>query len=116
MTRCPINGSAADTELSPCRHRRKDVGGPTQHLTEVLAMKLVTVLSVLVGSLMVAGQVRAKGMHSYDLDSLVYLSTEVAEVEIARSYEAHGLELIDVKVTLVHKGGFKKEQTVIVWD
>jgi hypothetical protein len=79
-------------------------------------MKLVTVLSVLVGSLMVAGQVRAKSMHSYDLDSLVYLSTEVAEAEIARSYQAHGLDLMDVKVTLVHKGGFTKGQTVVVWD
>jgi hypothetical protein len=79
-------------------------------------MKLATILSVLVGSLMVAGQVRAETLHPYDLDSLVYLSTEVAEVEIARSYKAHDLDLMDVKVTLVHKGGFKKGQTVVVSD
>ena len=79
-------------------------------------MRLMTLFSVLVGSLMLVGQVRAKSLWPYDLDSLVYLSTEVAEVEVARSYEAHDLELMDVKVTLVHKGGFKKGQTVAVWD
>ena len=52
----------------------------------------------------------------YDLDSLIYLSTDVAEVEITRSYKADDLDLIDVKVTLVHKGGFKKGQTVVVAD
>lgn len=52
----------------------------------------------------------------YDLDSLIYLSTDVAEVEITRSYSADDLDLIDVKVTLVHKGGYKKGQTVVVAD
>ena len=57
---------------------------------------------------------QAKMMYVYDLDSLIHLSTDVAEAEITRSYQANDIHLIDVKVTLVHKGGLKKGQTVAV--
>jgi hypothetical protein len=60
------------------------------------------------------GTARAERMSVYDLDSLVYLATEVAEVEITRTYQQHDLALVDVKITDVHKGDFKKGQTVIV--
>jgi hypothetical protein len=58
-------------------------------------------------------RLQAKTLYVYDRDSLAYLSTDVAEVEIVRSYEANRINLIDVKVTLVHKGEFKKGQTVV---
>jgi hypothetical protein len=54
-------------------------------------------------------------MHTYDLDSLVYLSTDVVEAEIVRSYEADHRHLMDVKVTRVHKGRFRKTETIVVW-
>jgi len=57
---------------------------------------------------------QAKTLYVYDLDSVVFLSTDVAEAEITRSYQANEVNLIDVKVTLVHKGGLKKGQTVVV--
>jgi len=57
---------------------------------------------------------QAKTLDVYDLDSLNYLSSEVAEVEILRGYRADKRDLIDVKVTMVHKGGFKKGQTAVV--
>ena len=53
----------------------------------------------------------AKMLYVYDLDSLIFLSTDVAEAEITRSYD---INLIDVKITLVHKGGLKKGETVAV--
>jgi len=57
---------------------------------------------------------RAKQMYVYDPDSLIHLSTDVVEGEIVRSYNANEIDLIDVKVTLVHKGGFEKGHTVVV--
>jgi hypothetical protein len=57
---------------------------------------------------------QAKTLYVYDRDSLAYLSTDVAEAEIIRSYQSNDINLIDVKVTLVHKGGLKKGQTVVV--
>lgn len=53
-------------------------------------------------------------LYVYDRDSLVYLSTDVVEGEIVRSYKANEVILVEVKVTLVHKGGFKKGQTVVL--
>ncbi|MBI3823556.1 MAG: hypothetical protein HY289_12875 [Planctomycetes bacterium] len=60
--------------------------------------------------------VRAAMMYVYDLDSLVHLSTDVAEAEITRSFKADTIDLIEAKVTLVHKGGFKKGQIIAVVD
>src|SRR5262245_47244198 len=59
---------------------------------------------------------RAETMYVYDRDSLVFLSTDVVEGQIVRSYKANEVSLVDVKVTLVHKGGFKKGQTVVLAD
>lgn len=58
--------------------------------------------------------IRAESVRVYDLDSLVYLSTEVAEAEVIRSHEAHAVQLIDVRVSFTHKGRFKKGQVVSV--
>ena len=57
---------------------------------------------------------RAKTLAVYDLDSLIHMSTEVVEAEITRCFEAHDLALVDVKITFVHKGAFKKGQSVVV--
>jgi hypothetical protein len=61
-----------------------------------------------------APTLQAGMLYVYDLDSLVHLSTEVVEGEIIRSYKAHNLELVDVKVMRVDKGSFTKGQTVVV--
>jgi hypothetical protein len=60
--------------------------------------------------------VRAATLYVYDQDSLVHLSTDVVEAEIVRSYEKQSVSLVDVKVLLPHKGGFKTGQTVVVAD
>ena len=52
--------------------------------------------------------------HLDDLDSLVHLSTDVIEVEVTRSSHAEGIGMIEAKVTLVHKGGFKKGEIIAV--
>jgi hypothetical protein len=59
---------------------------------------------------------RAETMYVYDRDSLVFLSTDVVEGQIVRSYKVNQVSLVDVKVTLVHKGGFNKGQTVVLSD
>ena len=60
---------------------------------------------------------RLHASHSYgyvDLDSLVHLSTDVAEVEITRRFRFQKMDLIEVTAMLVHKGGLKKGQIVAV--
>src|SRR5260370_35886377 len=57
---------------------------------------------------------QAKTLDVYDRDSLVHLSSEVIEAEIVRSYSADKLALINVRVTMVQKGGFKNGQNVVV--
>ena len=52
--------------------------------------------------------------HLDDLDSLVHLSTDVIEVEVTRSSRAEGIGMIEARVALVHKGGFKKGEIVAV--
>jgi hypothetical protein len=59
-------------------------------------------------------KLQAMTLYVYDLDSLVYLSKDVVDVEITRSYEAHGHKLIDVKVTHSDKGGLIEGQTIAV--
>jgi hypothetical protein len=74
-----------------------------------LVAALFAAFAALPGARLYAGQLRP-----YDLDSLVHLSTEVAEVEITRGLRPHAIDSIEVMVTLVHKGGFKKGQIVTV--
>ncbi|MGH7223883.1 MAG: hypothetical protein ACRELF_11680, partial [Gemmataceae bacterium] len=75
-------------------------------------------ITVLFGFIAVTSvpMLRSESLYVYDLDSLVHLSTDVIDAEITRSYQAHDHALIDVKVTLAHKGGLKKGQTVVVAD
>ena len=64
--------------------------------------------------LAVVAPVGARMLYVYDLDSLCFLSTDVFEGEVVRRYEAHNLELLDVKLTAVHKGALKPGGTVVV--
>jgi len=58
--------------------------------------------------------VRAANLYVYDLDSLTFMSPEIVEAEVMKRYEANKIDLIDVKVTAVHKGAFKAGQTLAV--
>ena len=58
----------------------------------------------------------AKNLYVYDLDSLAFMSPEIVEAEVVKRYEANKIDLIDVKVTAVHKGAFKVGQTLAVGD
>src|SRR5262245_48846531 len=78
---------------------------------------------IVAGALWIAGALlfftpgstlQAEMLHVYDLDSLMHLSTAVVEADVVRSYQAHGHDLIDVKVATSHKGDFKQGQTVVV--
>lgn len=74
----------------------------------------VLVASVLAVAGLTGSRLRAAELHAYDPDSLVHLSTDVVEAEIVRAYKGHDLDLVDVRVSLVHKGGIKAGQTVVV--
>src|SRR6516165_10511782 len=56
----------------------------------------------------------ARILDVFDIDSLAYMSPEVVEAEIVKRYDAHKVDVIDVKVTAVHKGEAKVGQTVPV--
>jgi hypothetical protein len=61
-----------------------------------------------------AQHLRAATLHVYDLDSLIYLSAYIVEGEIVRSYSAHQHDLVDIKISVVHKGELKSGRTVVV--
>lgn len=53
-------------------------------------------------------------MYTYEIDSLVHLSSDIVEADLTRRYKTHDSELIEVKLTRVHKGGLKPGATVTV--
>lgn len=71
-------------------------------------------LLLLLGSLALCLPGRAMDMYSYDLDSLVYLSSDVIDADIVSVASKGGLDLTDVKVTRVYQGHFTIGQTVQV--
>jgi hypothetical protein len=83
-------------------------------MSEKVSVRGLLIAVVILSFAAFPARIQAETVYAYDLDSLVHLSTDVAEVEITRRYKANELELIDVKVTLVHKGGFKKGQSIVV--
>lgn len=79
-------------------------------------VRLLLVASAL--SLCVSATVAEAGiLFVCDLDSLAYLSSNIVEGEVTRSYAAEHIELLDFKVTRVHKGELQEEQTIpISWS
>ena len=54
-------------------------------------------------------------LYSYDLDSLAYMSSEIVEGDLVRTYVGPtGIDLVDVKINAVYKGKFAAGQTVTV--
>ncbi len=82
----------------------------TRSIRRLLVAALFATYAALPG-----GRLHAYSSHDYDLDSLVHLSKEVAEVEITRRFRVRNIDLIEATVMLVHKGRFKKGQVVAVW-
>lgn len=71
-------------------------------------------LLVIFALLLSSGQVRAMDLYSYDLDSLVYLSTEVVDANVVSVQTEGGLDITRVKVTHVYLGHFHVGDTVKV--
>lgn len=67
-----------------------------------------TLLAVAVGT----GQ--AAIMYTYDLDSLVYMSTDIVEGEIVAKNGANRFGPVDVKISAVFKGALKEDQLIVV--
>jgi len=65
-------------------------------------------------TLFTADSVRAMNFDHYDLDSLVYMSSEIVEAKLMRFYKEHNLDLAEIKVTAVHKGAFEPGQSVAI--
>ncbi|MHB9133570.1 MAG: hypothetical protein ACYDBB_21105 [Armatimonadota bacterium] len=55
-------------------------------------------------------------MWTYNLDSLIYMSSDVVEATLIRSFQEEERKLAEVKVTAVHKGSFTIGQSVIAAD
>jgi len=55
---------------------------------------------------------QAMNLYSYDLDSLVYMSSDIVEGTLVRKYQEHDLHLTEIKVTAVQKGQFAPGQSV----
>ena len=60
------------------------------------------------------GPARGMNLYSYDLDSLLYMASDVVEGELTRSYRLVSLDVVDIKVTQPHIGSFREGQTIIV--
>ncbi len=71
-------------------------------------------LAVVAGLLLGGLQLRAATLYVYDLDSLAFMSNEIAEARVQRLYEEGGLNLAEVKVLKVHKGTFREGKTAVV--
>jgi len=61
-----------------------------------------------------AGSVRAMDLYSYDLDSLVYMSSDIVEGELVRNYTEYNVESAEIKVTAAFMGAFTPGQSVAV--
>lgn len=59
---------------------------------------------------------RSHGMtlHSYDLDSLVYMSSQVVEGKIGRQYSTNNVAIWEIKISAVLKGSLKAGQAIPV--
>ncbi|MBM3997917.1 MAG: hypothetical protein FJ303_27825, partial [Planctomycetes bacterium] len=79
--------------------------------SHTIVRALIIALTLVAGPMAAA---RAERVQVYNLDSLVHLSTEVAEAEITRVFKADTIDLVEAKVSLIHKGGFKKGQVIAV--
>lgn len=65
-------------------------------------------------ALFAATSARAMNLDAYDLDSLVYMSSDIVEATLVREYKEQDLDLREIKVTAVHKGAFTPGQSVAV--
>lgn len=56
----------------------------------------------------------AMDLVTYDLDSLVYMSSDIVEAQLVRNYTEHNLTLVEIKVTAVYKGAIKVDQSLAI--
>ncbi len=64
--------------------------------------------------LMLSSKTVEANLVCYDLDSLVYLSEEIVESRIARSYSSNGWDVTEVKVARVYRGTIARGGTIRV--
>jgi hypothetical protein len=70
---------------------------------------------VLVGTGCIAiGTAQAARMYTYDLDSLVYMSSDVVQGELVSNPPADAIGPVDFRITAVYKGTLKKDQVIAV--
>jgi hypothetical protein len=87
-------------------------------IMDARVMRLITgpvTLAFILLLLFDAQSIRAVPMDAYDLDALVYTSSDIVEATLMRSnYIKGGTFISDIKVTAVYKGKFKPGELVAV--
>jgi len=64
-------------------------------------------------AILFAGQIaRGWTLYSYDMDSLVYVSTDVVEATLGESHKIGSADVVDAKITAVYKGNLRTGQTI----
>lgn len=72
----------------------------------------IRLVFLLCGAALCVGRARAANLYSYDLDSLVYMSSQIVEADIVGHGAVKGYPVVRAKVTAVHKGAFTVGQTI----
>src|SRR5581483_4757482 len=69
-------------------------------------------IATIVACLFISARVQAMNQYTYDLDSLVYMSPQIAEGTLGSEYSTNNVTVSDFKISAVHKGSFKAGQTI----